>query len=777
MISAKTLIRHLSAAILLFAAWKFLNTWYKFQHSTDYLIFAALTALGFSIGVGPFLFKEIKNFSRIKFLLCLPLVILLFPWAEWLELGTIYTRESWSEKLFLEAIFVYGLVLILQIFPFATAKIHKGILSILEKVELKRFLIWLPPFLLFVITSLVALFIFRETSIVPDSATHLFQAHIFGKFKLYSPAPPFPEAFTGPFDLLVIKDGKWFGFGFPAFAFLMVPATWLNLEWLVSPLLSALTVAIWIDYARRWHGKLTGIVIGLLLLLCPFIIVMSSTVMVFTPELFFASAVIYFCRRSLEQSSFKLQLLLSLSLAGAILVRPFSILPFLFPVVAFTFLKSFIQKPRSISFAIILGLIAGVACLLLFQWKTTGDPLLTGYRVEVPGQKWGFGPENWETYAPLTAIGNLSNNLLGLNEWLGGWYSGSMLFIIAFLLRNKLQKWDKLLLACCGMLILFYFFFFIQDLFFGPRYYYLLTPILLLFIARVITDQRTLDVSGRRILLPFFVLTLLISVPEHLPGFVKRFSPANSQAAQLKNEIKKNGNKKTLVFLDKSVGQNFVNWNDPFLKSPVIICRDIGKRNVEVQKHFSDYHPVWFRNSISMEKGEITSGFKFSESPGVTSEATLNLFELAMALHATSDYPRRDFFDITYVDLFNSPDTQKMYEFLETAQRQRVKGREYKRQFRKAVTHAGKMLLLPKLAFEERGDNWFEVLDLPRFRQEFNDAKQSFANAGNIGVTILNEMQKVENRIDSNSDHNLSDSEIQYYLNEKIKLLKRGGSL
>jgi hypothetical protein len=304
-----------------------------------------------------------------------------------------------------------------------------------------------------------------------------------------------------------------------------------------------------------------------------------------------------------------------------------------------------------------------------------------------------------------------------------------------------------------------------------------LTPILLLFIARVITDQRTLDVSGRRILLPFFVLTLLISVPEHLPRFVKRFSPANSQAAQLKNEIKKNGNKKTLVFLDKSVGQNFVNWNDPFLKSPVIICRDIGKRNVEVQKYFSDYHPVWFRNSISMEKGEVTSGFKFSESPGVTSEATLNLFELAMALQAASDYPRRDFFDITYVDLFNSPDTQKMYEFLETAQSRRVKGREYKRQFRKAVTHAGKMLLLPKLAFEERGDNWYEVLDLPRFRQEFNDAKQSFANAGNIGVTILNEMQKVESRIDSNSDHNLSDSEIQYYLNEKIKLLKRGGSL
>ena len=87
------------------------------------------------------------------------------------------------------------------------------------------------------------------------------------------------------------------------------------------------------------------------------------------------------------------------------------------------------------------------------------------------------------------------------------------------------------------------------------------------------------------------------------------------------------------------------------------------------------------------------------------------------------------------------------------------------------------MLLLPKLAFEEKGDNWFEALDLPRFREEFDDAKRSFVKAGNIGVTILSEMQKVESRIDLNSDQKLSDSEIRHFLNEKIKLLKRGGSL
>lgn len=775
--SVKTLIRHLSAAILLFAAWKFLNTWYKFQHSTDYLIFAALTALGFSIGVGPFLYRATKNIPTKKILVCLPLILLFLPWAEWLQLGTIYTRENWSEKLFLEGVFIYGVILLLQIFPGIAAQIHYSFLKIIEKLSLNQFLLRLPSILLFLVTSGVALFVFRETSIVQDSATHLFQAHVLAKFKLYSPAPPFPEAFTGPIDLLIIRDGKWFGFGFPAFAALLAPATWLNLEWLVSPLLASFTALIWIAYSWKWHNGLTAALLGWLLLLCPFIIVMSSTVMVFTPELFFASAVIYFCRVSSEKQSFLSLSALFISLAGSILVRPFSSLPFLFPIVFYTFLKSLRQKRFLISSSIVFGVLAGAGCLLLYLSKTTGHPFVTGYQVEVPEHSWGFGLKGWETYAPLVAIGNVSNNMLGLNEWLGGWYSGSMFFIIAFFLRNKMQKWDKLLLASCGTLILFYFFYYIQDLFFGPRYYYLLAPILLLFLARTIVDEQTLSLSGRSILVPLMVITILVSVPKHFPGFIKRYSPANSQAGQLKNEIRKNGNKKTLVFLDKGVGQNFVNWNDPFLKSPVIICRDIGNRNVELQKYFSDYHPVWFRMKYSIEKGTITSGFRFSEERDETPEGSLSLFELAMALQAAVDYPRRDFFDITYVDLFNSAASQKNYEFLERAQHQHVERGEYKRRFRRGVAHAGKMLLLPKIAYEQAGEDWYKAFNAQKFRQEFNEARQSFAGSGDIGVTILDQMKKVERRIDHNSDQYLSDDEIRIFLGEKIKLLSRGGAL
>lgn len=771
------LLRHVLGAVLLVAAWKMLQTWYTFQHSHDYLIFAMLAVFGFLLGAGPFLYREIKNIPPIRILVCLPLLLLLLPWAEWLELGTIFTREGWSEMLFLQGVFVYVCISILVLFPVLASTIRAGFLQILEKLALNRFLIWAPPVLLFLLTSAVALFFYRETPIVQDSATHLFQAHVFSRFKLFAPAPPVPEAFTGPIDLLILKDGKWFGLGFPGFAALMAPATWLDLQWLVSPLLAALTAAIWIAYACRWHERITAVLTGWLILLCPFVVVMSSTVMVFTPELFFASAVIYLSRLSLESQSVFRIALLTVMLAGAILVRPFSILIFLFPVIAYTLLQSLIRRRLSTFVVIVFGIVAGLGCLAFFQWKTTGDPLLSGYQVELPEQKMGFGPDTLGTHTPLKGMGNLSNNLLGLNQWLGGWYSGSMIFILAFLLTGKIQLWDKLLLTCCVLLMLFYFFYFIQDLFFGPRFYYVFTPILLLFLARGIVLENIAPNSGRKILVPLFAATLVISVPRLLPSFVARYNPSQSQAGQLKEEIRRNGDAQTLVFLDKNVGQNFVNWNDPFLKSPMILCRDLGKRNVEVQKYFPGHRVVWFRMNLSYEKGKITSGFKFTEEPDRTPAGSLSLFELAMALQAAREYPKRDFFDICYIDLFNASGARKNYEFLERAEKKPLLGGEYKRHFRKGVVHAGKMLLLPKIAFEEQGLNWHSAFEPEQFLREFDESRQAFIEAGDVGMAILDQMKKVHRRIDRDSDEFLSDSEIQIYLTEKIKLLNQGGAL
>ncbi len=770
------ILRHAFSILLLFVAWKVLQRWYFYQHSSDYLLFAFCACAGFALAGAPFLLNEIRKIPPRRILACLPLLFLLLPWGEWLSLGTIFTRESWSELLFKQAVFIYGSVLFLQAFPSFTLTIQNGFLKLLESGSRSRFLLWSPAVFLFVLTGWIALFVYKETPVVQDSAAHLFQAHIFKNFQLYAPVPyAAQESFTGPLDLLIMKDGKWFGMYFPGFAALMAPAALLNLEWLVSPILAALTCVVWIFYARRWHSQRTAMLLGWLVALSPFIVVMSSTVMVFTPELFFASFVIFLLRYTLEKPEFLPLTGLSVVIAAVILVRSFSLLPFLLPVFIYTSLSAFRKQLIRIPLAIIFGFSIGTAVLLLFQLKTTGSALQPGYTLEFSDLGWGFGEHFIGTHSPLKAVDNVSNNLLGLNHWVGGWYSGSLLFVIAFLWQQKLQTWDKLLIAGCCFLMGFYFFFFFQDLFFGPRYYYVFTPILLLFIARCITEKSVH--FQPKLLIPLLVLTILISVPINLPAFIKRYDPSKTQAGKLKEQIRKIEDKPTLVFLDKNVAQNFVNWNDPFLKSNIILARDLGAHNSEVQKLFPNHKPVWFRMTSGFEKGKITGGFKFASEPDRSPAGTLSLFDLAMSLQASRDYPKQDFFDICYIDLLDLQSARKNYDFLKHVQNNRLEGGEYKRIFRSGVVHAGRMLLLPIIALEEHGHAWQLHFSPSEFRQEFNGAQRDFENSRDIGRTILGEMDKVKRRIDRNSDQQLSDSEINNFLIEKVKLITMGASL
>jgi hypothetical protein len=770
------IFRHAVSILLLYLAWKILERWYFYQHPLDYLLFVFLAISGFAIAAVPFLWKEIKSIPRKRILACLPLLLLLLPWGEWLSLGTIFTRESWSEMYFKQGVFIYGCISFLRIFSSIASRIQNGFLKFLEFASTNRFVLWFAPICLFVFTGWIAFFVFKETPVVQDSSAHLFQANIFKYLKLYAPTPTMAQAsFTGPLDLLVMKDGKWFGMYFPGFAALLAPAARFNLEWLVSPLLAGLTCFMWIWYAYRWHSKRTAVLLGWLIAISPFIVVMSSTVMVFTPELFFVSIVLILLRLSVEKPQSLVLIGLFVGIVGVILVRSFSSLVFLVPAIAYVSYSAIRKQMFRIPAIIVLSLTVGIALLFLYQLKTTGNAFQSGYKLEFPDLGLGFREYYIGTHSALKAIDNASNNLLGLNHWVGGWYSGSLLFVFVFLWRNKLQAWDKIFIAACCLLIAFYFFYFYQDLFFGPRFFYVFTPILLLFIARSITEKAIS--FNEYLFIPFLVLTILISVPLTLPAFIKRYDPSKTQAGKLKEQIKKNGNQQTLVFLDKGVGQNFVNWNDPFLKSNIILARDLVEHNAEVQRLFPNYRPVWFRMTSGFEKGKITGGFKFASEPDRSATGTLSLFDLAMALQAAREYPKQDFFDICYIDIFDPLMARKNYEFLEHAEEERLRGGEYKRIFRSGIVHAGKMLLIPMMAFEDDGYNWRQSFNHSEFRKEFVIAYDHFEASRDIGRTILAQMDKVKRRIDRNSDQQLSDSEIDKFLVEKIKLLSMGASL
>ncbi|HEY4491824.1 MAG TPA: hypothetical protein VI958_07460, partial [Acidobacteriota bacterium] len=754
----------------------FLSLWYSDHGRLYYFAFVIFFAAAL-VCLLPFLIAFLHGVHRSRLILTAGICLFALPWAEWLQISTEATRENWSQQILFQTTFLYAAVLAFSLFPGIVKVIHGKTFEIFHFLSQKAWLLRLPPILFFLFAAWISLFVFRQTPVTQDSASHLFQAKILSRGDFYAPAPPVPDFFSWPSDLLVMKDGRWFSMFFPGFAALLALGVPLHCEWLISPLLGAATLAIWIAYARRWHSRLEALLFGLLGLFSPFLLVMSSTVMVHTPELFITSSAIYLCRRQTEHATALRNLMLFFVFTFLVLIRSFSSFLFVSPLVVYVVVDRIKARAYGCPASILGGILTGGCLLLFYQWKTTGDPFLPGYMLEVY-VRWGFGATHiFGSHSPWKGLENVSNNVLGLNYWLTGWYSGALVFLIPFFLfQRSIEKWDLLLLLNCFTLIVFYYFFFIQDLFFGPRYYYVFAPLLLLLIARTVASHAAQDNKRSRVLTAVLVVSFLSVFPERLPKFIYRYNPSNIQAGNLKKEIE-GGRQKTLVFLDGNSAQSFVNWNDPFLRHPVVLCRDLGERNHEAIAAFPDYRPVYFRMEVDFEKINVETAFRFHDEPERIPSGYLSLFRLAMVIVAAKDYPDRDFFDIAYVDFFNTNEAAQQLVYLNQHASKGMEKGAYRNNFRFGLIHAGRILLIPLVAFQSGDSNWANRVDLQAFEQEFREARASFQGSGEVGKPILAQLDRVSKRIDQNRDGTLSDPEVLNYLAGKRKVFLAGTSM
>jgi hypothetical protein len=636
-------------------------------------------------------------------------------------------------------------------------------------------LFWLFPILFLIFALSIAFFTYRLKPIVQDSAAHIFQAKIFLNGKLFAPAPPAPDFFSIVGDMLVIKDGRWFGMYQPGFAAILALAMLIKAEWFVCPILGAATIAIWISYIRRWHNQQAAALFGLLALMSPFLFMMSATIMVFTPELFTASCIIYLCRLQTEEEKKWRYGLIFFLLLFATLVRSFSVMPFLAPVLAYTSWNRFRARSYLCPVSIAAGIVLGATIMMWYQQQTSGNPFLPGYLIEYPDVGYGFGKHFAGEHTLTKSLENISNNLLGIDEWLNGWLSGSMFFVILFFLgEKKIQKWDILLLLGCAGLASFYFFFFFQDLFFGPRYYFCFAPVFLLMVTRSIRPDENNFPALQKYMGSVCVIALLTFVPFKLSQFLNRY-PHDTTAGHLQEQIASSGNQKRLVFLDQNLQNFFINWNDPFLRNPVIIVKDLGTRDSEAIKSFPDHKPAYFRMEMDFKKKNIETETKFFDAPQYQPPGYLSLFALAMTLQAANDYWTRDSFDTTYTDYFNSNEAANNLAYLKTEERKISARMTYRDHFRSALIHSARMLLLPKLAYEDRGLDWATVFQADEFRKEFRAAQEDCKAAGATCVGILSQLQRIQKRIDRNRDGQMSNSELDNYLIQKIRILFMGG--
>ncbi|MCI0603382.1 hypothetical protein L0156_10255 [bacterium] len=752
-------LRYLIAIVLLLISRSQLRLWYEFEHVQTYVVASLLFLVALGLVLVPQWKQRERQLSWRRTFVLFLLTLLAIPWGEWFQLSMPFARENWSQQILDQTLFLICCFFFFSLAPKAAEKIQKTTRSVLSFLSRMRWIVPLLLILLFCITSLIGIFVAKKATIVSDSGSHLFQARIFAQGKLTAPVPPSPEFFNNRNDSLIMHEGKWFSVYLPGFPLILSLASPINAEWFVPPLLSVFTLAIWLAYIDRWHSRQTAIFFGILFACSPFVLLQSSTIMIHIAELFLASAAIYLIRLETEKPNPLRSILLALTLFLSVLTRGFSLMPFLLPVLTYGFLR---RRSWRMQASIGIGILSGAAAIAIYQWQTTGSPWLSAYILEFPGNRYGFGESLFgQIHTPLRGLEQISNNALGLNYWLNGWYSGTLFFIFAaVILGASADVWDQLLFLSCLCLAAFYYSFVGQDLFVGPRYFFVCSPVLLLFVARCLDLQNTRVVATATV-------CLVASLPFQVPKLVSAWIPIPT----LRENLETLQGKKALIFLPEN--EEFaVNLNDPFLRNPHILCQDLGERNQKAIETFREYRPYYFGMSYNRGTSGISGDFTLSESRLNTEGKEISYFRLALLMRNSKAQIEKDFFDLSYIGPIAWGDPllklDSVYRYISASR----PGPNIQDNFRAGLHHTAAAILLPRVAFEKNKLQWKKSFDPKTFRAHFLNARRFMANSGELGTELLPALEKVNRRIDRDANQNLSDEEILRYVGRRVRWLE-----
>ncbi len=763
------MLRHIVAVALLFFSGRTLSLWYANQDVNTYLLFWSLFLAAVLITSGRLIVDEIRKGSFTRAFLVLPILVLSIPWSECLQLRHLNNREDFTRQIFYSFVFIYVALLSFNLLPGLRDKITSTFYGLLKLCSSRTWLFWMPALLFFVLTASISLVVNRGIPLIQDSAALLFQAKIFREGKLFAPAPQLPEFFSTNNDMLVMVDHRWFSIYQPGYPLLLMVAMLLRGESLLSPILGAATITIWMLYIRRWHSARAAALFGWLSLFSPFLFLMYSTWMIHVPELFVASGIVYLARMQTEDEKLWRSTILFLIFLGAVLIRPYSLFPFLLPVIVYAIWDRIRKRSFVFPAVCVAGILAGGLLLGYYQKETSGNALVSGYAFEYPDFQFGFG-KSLHSSSSINAVVNTSNNLLALNHWVTGWYSGALFFTFIFLVRKTgFSTWDKLFMLSCFFLAIFYSAVYWQDLLFGPRFFLLMAPIILLMIVRSAGLDPEKEPELRSQTVPALLLvSLLFFLPVRFPQFINKYHVSSTYASYLKDELGKVGARKTLVFLGKSTREYFVNWNDPFLRGNVILCRNFEEENRRIQQAFPDYKPVYFRTSDVFTLAQPDLTYRFFDDPGKETGDSFSFFQLALHLESARNNQDVDFFDTCYRDFLKGNDAQKQLSSLSQADLGVQDNLEYRKNFHLALIHIARVLLLPQAACQRDGANWARNFDFRRFQEEWDEGLRYLQQSREIGKGILAEQNQTRNRMDRNKDGRLQNLEIEEYLARKL---------
>jgi len=360
------------------------------------------------------------------------------------------------------------------------------------------FFLLLSSGVMLALTNLISWLVFRHIPHVQDSVGQVFQGRIFASGRITLPVR-FDDYFSG--YLQIINDGARMYSQYPfGHSLLLALGTLIHAEWLINPLLGSAEIVVLYLLGRELYDERTGRIAALLGLASPFLLFMSAEYMNHASGLLFLSLFLLFFFRTIRplrgsqaRSSLADPLLSGLSLAMALNIRPLTALAVSLPVAGYSIclLAKSRWKTLPAFAALLVPVLLGLGVYGLYNYLTTGSPLLSGYeaygRLQYGHTGWGlgFGARGFEelgVFTPLRGLVQTGNNLNSLNLYLffQSPVPGLFLVLLLFLTFTR-NPTDWVLLASFVSLPILYFFYWYQDLCFGPRFLYEgVAPILLL---------------------------------------------------------------------------------------------------------------------------------------------------------------------------------------------------------------------------------------------------------------------------------------------------------
>jgi hypothetical protein len=348
------------------------------------------------------------------------------------------------------------------------------------------------------LTNLISWLAFQHIPHVQDSIGQVFQGRIFASGRVTLPAR-FDEFFSG--YLQIINDGSRMYSQYPfGHSLLLALGTLVHAEWLVNPLLGSAEIVVLYFLGKELYDESTGRIAALLGLASSFLLFMSSEYMNHASALLFLSLFLLFFFRTIRplrgnqaRASLADPLLSGLALAMALNIRPLSALAVSLPIAGYGTCLLIKSRWKTLpTFALLLlPVLFGLGAYGLYNYLTTGSPLLSGYeaygRLQHGHAGWGlgFGARGFGemgAFTPLRSLVQTGSNLNNLNEYLFSQSPVPGLFLVLLLFLTFTRNTaDWVLLAVFVSLPVLYFFYWYQDLCFGPRFLYEgVAPILLL---------------------------------------------------------------------------------------------------------------------------------------------------------------------------------------------------------------------------------------------------------------------------------------------------------